>query len=62
MNETIWLRLVEEGELAIEVDRAEYEAAKAADRLVDFLGVYASDIPPDWWIVEPGNVRVNPVI
>jgi hypothetical protein len=60
MSETITLRLVERGELTVEVDKAEYEQAKADDTLDDFLDVYASDIGSDWWVVEPDGAEVHP--
>jgi hypothetical protein len=60
MDEKITLRLVERGESTVEVDRAEYEQAKADDDLTNFLDAYASDIDSDWWVVEPDGTEVRP--
>ena len=60
MSDTITLKLVEHGETTVEVDRAEYEQAKAAGTLDHYLDAYASDIDSDWWIVEPDGTRIDP--
>lgn len=60
MDEKITLRLVERGESTVEVDRAEYEQAKADDDLTNFLDPYASDIDSDWWVIEPDGTEVRP--
>jgi hypothetical protein len=60
MDDMITLRLVEHGERTIEVDRAEYEAAKTASELDYFLDVWASDIDSDTTVVEPDGTELKP--
>lgn len=60
MSEMITLKLVEYGEREVPVDRAEYEAAKAADELGDFIDVYASSIDSTTTIVEPDGTKILP--
>lgn len=60
MSDTITLRLVEHGEDEVEVDRAEYEAAKAAGELDQFLDPYASDIrETSTKVIEPDGTEIN---
>lgn len=60
MSDTITLRLVEHGEDTVTVDRAEYEAAKAAGTLDHFLDVDASDIETRTVVVEPDGTEIDP--
>jgi hypothetical protein len=60
MSREITLRLIEQGELTVRVDKAEYEAAKAAGRLDHYLDAYASDIDSDWWVIEPDGTKIHP--
>jgi hypothetical protein len=59
-DNTITLRLIEHGERTITVDRAEYEAAKAANELDHYLDVWASDVDTDTVVVEPDGTEFNP--
>jgi hypothetical protein len=58
---TITLKLIEQGERTATVVRADYEAAKQADELTDFLDPYASNIGSDWWLIEPDGTKIVPV-
>lgn len=60
MSEKIKLWLSVEGTEEIEVDRAEYEAAKAAGELDQWIDVYISDVETDGRIIEPDGTVVNP--
>lgn len=60
VSETIRLRLVERGAYEVDVDRAEYEQAKADDRLDHLLDMQMSNIPTDSWIIEPDGTEVHP--
>ena len=60
VSETITLKLVEHGEDTVEVDREEYEAAKAEGKLDHFLDAYASDIDTETVVIEPDGTEINP--
>jgi hypothetical protein len=57
---TIELRLIEHGELVVQVDGDEYEQAKRDGELDQFLDAWASDIDTSYVVVEPGGVLVEP--
>ena len=59
MSDTITLKLVERGEMTIDVDRAEYEQAKAAGELDHYLDTWASDIDSTTTVVEPDGTEIN---
>ena len=59
MSDTITLRLIEHGEDTVEVDRAEYEAAKAAGELDQFLDVYTSDVDTRMVVIEPDGIEFD---
>lgn len=58
MTEQITLRLVVEGEDTVTVDRAEYEAAKAAGTVDQLLDAYISDVETETTVVEPDSTCV----
>jgi hypothetical protein len=43
----------------VDVDRAEYEAAKAAGELDQMLDVYTSDIDTEAYVVEPNGTAIT---
>lgn len=59
-GDTITLRLVEYGVTEVDVDRAEYEAAKAAGTVDHFIDVYASNIDSTTTIIEPDGTKILP--
>lgn len=59
-SERITLKLVSHGETTIEVDRAEYEAAKADGELDHFIDPYASDMDEATVIIEPDGTLIDP--
>jgi hypothetical protein len=58
MDDTIKLHLMANGFADVEVDRAEYESAKAAGELDQMLDVYVSDIDTDVVVEEPDGTLV----
>lgn len=60
MSETITIKLVEHGEETIEVNRTEYEMAKAAGELDQYLDVWTSDIDTRTVVIEPDGTEVDP--
>lgn len=58
MPDEITLRLVVEGEDTVTVDRAEYEAAKAAGTVDELLDAYISDVETETTVVEPDSTCV----
>lgn len=59
-DDTITLTLRVEGETTIEVDRAEYEQAKADGEVDQMLDVYLSDLSGRKTVVEPDGREYNP--
>jgi len=59
MSDMITLKLVERGEMTIEVNRAEYEQAKAAGELDYYLDTRASNIDSTTTVVEPDGTEIN---
>ena len=57
MSERITITLIEYGTSTVTVDREEYEAAKAADRLDHLLDADASDVETETTVVEPDGTR-----
>lgn len=55
----ITLRLVAEGEMTVTVDRAEYQAAKAAGEADHYLDAYASDIDTRVTVIEPDGTEYD---
>jgi hypothetical protein len=60
VSDTITLKLVEHGKTTIELDRAEYEAAKQAGKLDHFLDPYASGIETTTKVIEPDGTGFDP--
>lgn len=56
--DTITLRLIVEGEDTVEIDRAVYEAAKAAGQVDQLLDAYISDVETETTVVEPDSTCV----
>lgn len=59
-SDTITIRLVEHGENEIEVNRAEYEKAKADGDLDQFLDTHASNIDSSYVVIEPDGTEIDP--
>lgn len=59
MSDKIKLTIFSEGQDEIEVDREEYESAKAAGELAEYLDVYTSDIETDESVLEPDGTVVT---
>lgn len=60
MKRTITLTLRVEGETTIEVDRAEYEAAKRDGEVDHFLDPYLSDLDSASTVIEPDGTEYDP--
>lgn len=60
MSETITLTIRSYGEQKIEVDRAEYEAAKAAGQVDHFLDLDLSDLETADTVIEPDGRSYDP--
>jgi hypothetical protein len=60
MSDTITLTLRVEGETTVEVDRAEYEAAKQAGEVDHFLDHDLSDLDGRNTVIEPDGRSYNP--
>jgi hypothetical protein len=56
----ITLRAVEYGHRKIQIDRAEYESAKADDMLDHLLDAWLSDVESETVIYEPDGTAVRP--
>jgi hypothetical protein len=60
MSEQITLMIEQTGTMEITVDKAEYEAAKAARELDHFLDTYVSDMDTDVEVTEPDGTCFDP--
>lgn len=60
MSDTITIRIEKSGETSVELDREEYEQAKADGEIDHLLDVYASDIETEITVTEPDGTTIHP--